>query len=331
MAPSHEARFTWSELLRCVGGPLVALSLFAGAMHLGAALGLLPPPRPALDVDRAILIHQAEASRRPQEAALVLLGDSSCLMDVSAVRLGERLGCGALNLGTLSYLDLPAQGSLLQAYVAANPGRLRMVVLLMHPTALRLQDPPGYYTGVLRDYWAGREHRGGRRLADRLEAWCGLTGFRERFVGRWLPIALPGDYGPAYGFTTDLWRQLTAQRGSLLDPGRFDARAEHGSAEYRLARRFEAESFAFRASVPTDVRLAVGITPTPASLALPNHAATCERMLHQWGEWIQADVVLTNLPAVMPQAFFASDTHLNAAGVRQFTDALAAQLKALGD
>jgi len=33
--------------------------LFAVVMQAGARLGVLPAPRPALDVDRTILIHQA--------------------------------------------------------------------------------------------------------------------------------------------------------------------------------------------------------------------------------------------------------------------------------
>ena len=39
----------------------------------------------------------AEASRRSHEADLLLIGDSSCLMNVSAVELGEALPPGRLD------------------------------------------------------------------------------------------------------------------------------------------------------------------------------------------------------------------------------------------
>ena len=80
---SHNCNFQWRDLVRLALPSLVPLAVFAALMHGAAALGLLPAPRPALDTDRTILIHQVEASRARQEAEVVLIGDSSCLMDVS--------------------------------------------------------------------------------------------------------------------------------------------------------------------------------------------------------------------------------------------------------
>src|SRR6478735_375432 len=75
---SHTCEFTPRDLLRLVGWPLVPLALCAVVFHLGARSNLLPAPRPALDTERTILIHQADAARQPREAELLLLGDSSC-------------------------------------------------------------------------------------------------------------------------------------------------------------------------------------------------------------------------------------------------------------
>ena len=112
---------------------------FASSLGRGHAPGgsLASPagPRPILDIDRTILIHQAEASRLRHGADVVFLGDSSCLMDFSAKDLEGWLPPDhrVLNLATLSYVDLPACAGLLRNYVAANPDRLRVVVLLLHP------------------------------------------------------------------------------------------------------------------------------------------------------------------------------------------------------
>ena len=118
--------------------PLGVIALFAVLLHLGAALHLLPPPRPTLDIDRTVLLHQAAASQSVQDANLLLLGDSSCLMNVAARPLGVWLpGVTALNLGTDSYLDPASYATLLRHYTATNRTPLRAVVLLMHPEALR--------------------------------------------------------------------------------------------------------------------------------------------------------------------------------------------------
>ena len=55
-------------------------------------------------------------------------------------------------------------------------------------------------------------------------------------------------------------------------------------------------------------------------------AATC---LRQWNEWIEADALLTNLPPTLPGVFFSPGAHLNQAGQRVFTQALAREIAPL--
>src|SRR5688572_13413646 len=88
---SHSYDFGPRDLLWLLGPPLIVVSVFAALMHLGAALRVLPKPRPTLDVDRTILIHKAEASKSRSDAQVILIGDSSCLMDVAARQLTELL------------------------------------------------------------------------------------------------------------------------------------------------------------------------------------------------------------------------------------------------
>src|SRR5687767_15988289 len=115
-------------------------------MHLAALFHVLPRPRPTLDVDRTILVHQVEASRSRQDMDVLLIGDSSCLIDVWAPQLTREIGRPVLNLGTLSYLDLNAYGTLLRLFTAANPNSPKAVVLLMHPEALRRPTAEPYHT-----------------------------------------------------------------------------------------------------------------------------------------------------------------------------------------
>jgi hypothetical protein len=324
---SHLYEFKWPDVLRTLAWPLVPVAAFAAAMHLGARTGLWPAPRPTLDVDRTVLIHQAEAARAPQDAPMVLLGDSSCLMDVSARQLTKELGRPVLNLGTLSYLDLSAHALLLRTYHQANPGRLRAVVLLMHPEALRRAPADSWQSRALRSFLEGADHTPAVGVGAVFARLLGFDICRGRLLARLLPSPLPGSFGRRYGFAPSLEQFLTANRGSAIDP---EARPPSGRAEYRLAPAYQASSAAFRRDFPAGVRLFVGITPVPAGFAGKDYTARHRAMLEEWRTWLKADAAFVDLPAVLPDALFAQKTHLNEAGQRAYTTRLAEALKRQG-
>ncbi|MBI5388031.1 MAG: hypothetical protein HZA90_25485 [Verrucomicrobia bacterium] len=321
---SHRYAFDRRDLVLLLGGPLVPIALFAVLMQGGAALGWLPAPRPALDVDRTLLIHQIEAARSRQEAEIVLVGDSSCLMDISAKQLSALLGCRVLNLGTHSYLDLLAYAQLLREHVAAHPRPPRAVVLLLHPEALRRVTPETYHSALFQSLLRGEDlpPLGGPR--ERIRQLLGLEAFRNRCLSRWLPAPLPGAYGRTYGFSRDLEKFLMRNQGSVLDPEPAPLR---GNSEYRLAPQIEAPSRLFRAAVPAGTMLVVGITPVPAEFAGRAYPGVHGPMLHQWSQWLQADAALVELPCTLPDRHFARVAHLNQDGVRLYTEALARVLK----
>ena len=320
---SHEYEFGVKDVLRLLGLPLIPLAVFAAVMHAGAMARVWPPPRPTLDTDRTILVHQADASRARQDADVVLVGDSSCLMDVSAKELSKRLGRRVLNLGTFSYLDLPAHARLLREFFAANPGRSATVVLLMHPEALRRVGPEEYHVAVLQNFLHGIDHCSSTSGHGQLVCLLGLEIFRGRMWSRLVPSPLAGAYGRRHGFSADLERFMEAAQGSLPDLETGEAK---GDANYQLAQTLEGASREFRAAMPPGARLFVGITPAPAGFVRANHPARSAEMLAKWSGWLRADGALTNLPATLPDGLFARTTHLNEAGVRVFTDTLAASL-----
>src|SRR5690349_7990585 len=250
---SHQTTFTRHDLLSIVGAPLFVAVLCAGLMHAGARWGALPRPRPAIDADRAILLHQVDAARG-RSADVVLIGDSSCLMNVSASQLSNRLKRSVLNLGTLSYLDLTAYAQLMQEHQKYH--KPAVVVLLMHPEGLRRLGSEAYHLAVLNTYLAGRDHSSTATPAAAFNAWAGVDIATGRLL-RWVPTPLRGDYGRYYGFTTDLEQYMSRHSGSALDPGREEFK---GNAEYRLAPTLEKASHAFRFIVPRSTRLLVGIT-----------------------------------------------------------------------
>jgi len=321
---SHVCEFAIKDLLRLAGLPLLPLAVFAVAMQLGAKFHLLPTPRPALDTERTILIHQAEASRSLQDAEVLLLGDSSCLMDVSARQLTEQLGRPVLNLGTFSFLDLNAHALLLREYARANAGRLRAVVLLMHPESLRRLSAEPYYNSVLTNFLSGHDHCQTATASERASCLLGVEIFQGRILARALPVPLPGAYGRRYGFTSDLETFLARERGSAIDP---DSKPFEGSAEYRLAPTLERASKSFRAAVPPGVKLLVAITPAPEHFAGPRYPQLHAELLRQWSQWLQADAALTNLPPALPEDSFVRTTHLKESVIPRYTEQLAGALK----
>lgn len=321
---SHTCEFRPRDLVTLLVWPLVPVASFALLMHGGSGLRLLPSPRPALDTDRTILIHQAEASRAPRDAEILLLGDSSCLMDVSAKLLSEELGCPALNLGTLSYLDPAAFAILLRQYTATNPGRLRAVVLLMHPEALRRAGAEPYQMAVLQDFLNGRDHFRTGNIAGQISFAFGVDIFKGRVLARLLPVPLGGRYGRHFGFNKNLEDFMTANFGSAVDPVVVPLA---GRAEYYLSPGLEKASRQFKSAVPAGVNLFVALTPAPEKFAGANFPQRQSELLRQWGEWLRADGVLADMPATLPDDQFASTTHLKPEAVPGYTRTLAASIR----
>jgi hypothetical protein len=313
---SHHYDYDVADIARLTAGPLVVALLFVIAVHAAAWLKIFPVPRPTLDVDRTILIHQAGTARRENPAQILLMGDSSCLMDVNARQLTRELGVPALNLGTLSFLSLDEYGALLRHYVAANPDRLRAVVLLMNPEALRRVGPEDYYVSVLNSFWADQDFCHAATFDDRLACWLGVEIVRGRIMARALPIALGGAFGRDYGFSRDLEAFMDDENGSVIDPVREKPR---GRAEFRLAPTLKLASRNFKASAPRGTKLLVGITPIPRIVGGSNYNEVRETMLKQWAGWLEADGVLGNLPAVLPEEDFARPAHLDGAAVPNYT------------
>lgn len=319
---SHIYQLHFREVVQYVVGPLLPLVALGAVMALLAQARLLPDPKPILDMERTIITHQVEAALSAHPADVILLGDSSCMMNISAPALQEALPGNppVLNLGTLSYLGLDAYKELLAAALR-NRKPPALVVLLMHPEALRLGESNPYYSEFLTSALEKRVMADPRR--SRIYQLAGTDALQARFLSRILPSPLQGEWALHFGFTTDLWHHLDDHQGSAVDPGRFDPAQARGNAEYRLAQSIKAASQQFRAALPDGTQLAVGITPSPKGFVLPSHDALCEAMLRQWSEWLRADLTLTHLPCSLPDEYFASNTHLTPAAAADYTKLLA--------
>jgi len=305
---SHKHLFLARELLSLLAWPVLVLAVFACGMRLGAWTNLLPRPRPALDLDRTILTHQAEASRSNHDAEILLIGDSSCLMNVDAQQLSESLGKRVLNLATLSYASLDTHRRLLLNYEEANPGEAKTIVLLMHPEALRLGAGNPYFDEIIKRYLAGEDQCGPNQSP--LLCAAGVSIFHSRVLSRALPPALPGEFGRYYGFASELWDHMSRHNGSSVDPRRYDPTQSKGSAEFRISDSMLASAKRFREGLPDRWKIVTGLSPSPSGFVSPNHADIWRNLLDEWSQALSADYTLANLPSSLPDADFATRTHL---------------------
>ena len=112
---------------------------------------------------------------------------------------------------------------------------------------------------------------------------------------------------------------MTANRGSA---GEADSVPLTGRAEYRLSPSLETPAREFKAALPPDAKLLVGLTPVPERFAGDGFYQQQRELLTQWGAWLGADALLEDLPASLPDEQFARTTHLKQSVVTAYTEAL---------
>lgn len=327
---SHVYRFPATTVPRIAARLLAAVLLLAVLLHTAARFGWLPDPAPA-DLDHTILSAKVELATRPgNDARIVLLGDSSCLMNVDARALADHLGRPVLNLGTLSYLDLASHADLYRRYEETRERPPDLVVLLMNPASLRRAEAAPGYREWLREELARRDLPSrpppGLVWTD-WTSWFGANLLRDRLAHRGMPPLLRGPFAPAYGTTRAVARRLLEERGSLRDPSRWDPRSSAGSAEYRLALGLEEAAREFRRRLSPRVPLVVGFTPVPVSLVSPAHSENLAALRSTWIAWLGNVPALAGLPEVLPDDRFATPSHLTPVAVPEFTRALAEAIR----
>jgi hypothetical protein len=291
------------------------LAAISALLHVAYRAGALTP-WPLLDMDRTILWQKLEMADRGEPADLVLLGDSSCLMDVDARAMAGRR---VLNFGTVSHLSLASHHLLLNRYLARAASPPSAVVILLHPDALRREESVPAVEAAFAAMQNGQLYADGRGFRVRLERWLGVAVLRQTLQARVLPVALSRGQGRRFGFTSVLRDELFANDGSLTATGRYQWAAGQGRAVYRVSGVTVEDS----AQLALDVPLMIGLTPIPASFAPPDYPAVAAQLRANWAKAFRAPVTPLELPAVLPDALFADRLHLNADGQKIFTARLA--------
>lgn len=291
----------------------VAVLLWAGGR---AQESPLPPPVGG----NVIVDEQMRRSHALEPVDVLILGDSSGLLGIDPVRLGERLGRDVRSLSAIG----PVRGTgfvhLLRNHLArATPPDA--IVLAIHPFSLmspwrQIMDLD--LTGVVE---AGRwpspgYFEGARAYLDQVA------------LGGWLDEPLPTAWGVYYGNASSLRRFLRNHRGGLVDPLPTISNVPDrvGSVQYTLhedGRALLEEMRDMLAGLDAR-RLFVLLTPVPSHMAREHPEETRDALLAE----VLAVLALSDeqglrLPHTLPASEMTGPTHASEAGRRTLTGHLA--------
>jgi hypothetical protein len=355
---SHSYDLRFSDWTRLLLPPLLA---FAGLVAVAQVIFRFESHRTggsSATLGDVILEEKARMSRSKSSANTVLIGDSSCLMDVSCDEI--RRACPELNcynLGTLSTLGLPRFSALLQSFLraqgladgiqpAAASGhapsepapRPKLVVLLISPEMVRTAYQPVIRPGSkIQDHQKRRlaAQETSARTSFELSHWLSaadtftaVSRIRTEVADALLEHPLPGRWGQIYGSLRGVRRYLVLHDGCAIDPSeRSEGPMAPPLKSAGLSPWFASQCKDFGKVLPPGIHLAVGLTPIPQSEAEPGYPQLCRNIVSQLKEALGADAGLTNLPPTLPDHYFSTSTHLNEMGARQYSHYLGRVLR----
>ena len=328
---SHQCLFGLRDLARLALPTLLVLAGLSAGLRIGHKLGWLPAVPISLDPETMVLAHQSLASHTGPPAEVIVTGDSTCLLGVDGLELSRALPgqARALNLALYIGLDLGVYGAVVSDFAAAHPGRVRVVVLLLTPTKLAGTATSEQGKAMWRQIQAAERSGEPPGKSAQGTDWLGAQLLREHVLSHWLATPLHGSGAAFFGFASEVDAYMGEHYGSPLSFGTFKALPGAARSEWTLVPEFEAETRAFRAQIPAGVKLCVGLTPGAAGASAPGEVPRRRALLEEWNRWMNADVLLTNLPPALPDVFFSGGGHMNAAGQKRFTHLLARELAPL--
>ncbi len=326
---SHDYELNPALLIRMLAPTVIGLAGLITFIHVGLMLDVLPDRRPPMNGDQFISHQRDEFTRSDDPAEVLIIGDSSALMGVDAVALGEWLPSRprVYNLGLFLGLPLDVYGEIAGDFIARHPGQVKAVVLLT--TSWRLTD--ALPVDVRLQYWRKLRARPDQPaspaapLHDRLLA---ISESTERFINRGLPFVAHQKIGAPYGGQLSAAKRLDQFNGSLVSTGTFN-RTGRETVTWDMDEAARDGGAAIRSGMPRDVNLIFGVMPMPETIGQADSAVGRETLMRAFDQSLHADELLSRLPVTMPDGFFSDRVHLNAGGQERFTRLLADALAKL--
>lgn len=280
---------------------------------------------PPLRLDDGGIRNQIKMANSPHPAQIVFVGDSTCWCGIDALQLSNELPghVPAINLSVFIWFNLNKYAQQAADFTRSNPHQVKWVVLLVCGPKL-CGNQERYDENIVWNSFKEEPHYHSFLGEDDF-----LSGslLGERWAQRIIPETLHGRGASFLGFNSELSKFMAAHNGSIFDFGEYvPIRNQKKIDPWHLEPAFEPACQAFRGKIAPDVKLAIGLTPAVLGTMTPGSQAHYQACLEQWGRWIHADLVLSNLPPTLPTFCFAPGGHLNALGQKMFTSAVAKEI-----
>ena len=304
-------------LARIAGPTIVAAAVVVGAAE---AWFRLDPSEVPTDLESIVLQAQQARARSIGAADLLIVGDSSGLMDVDAGRLAALIERPVESLAVIGFASPRGFAALLGEY--AKRAQPTTILLVMHGESLNLPEQTFSGLGLEEQAVSGRRRRpappgvGARRRLF------------ETLVAPLVDFPLPGAYGSYYGMGAELRRRLSLGHGSLVDPSQSWTAGQRIDYAFSVSDAVRTRLPAIDASVTFPATLNLIISPVPWSALNTVTAESRDRASVQVLEALGSRWRRIDTPVGLDDALFATLTHLNAHGRQQFTEQLAAALLA---
>lgn len=306
---------TAAIVVREFAGPALVAALLLSSL---GAWRKKHPTAIVSSVETVVVETQRRRSHTIADADVLIIGDSSALMNVDPRQLSEELSARVESLATIGFMGPRGYAKLLTNYSErAKP--IGSLVILMHPTSLAMSEEiivGGRYEQLVLD--DGPRADGNLFVEGRRELY-------NKWIDPAAALPLPGAYGRFYGWAETISRTIESNHGSMTDPHPADVVAK-GAPPSEISPAVATRIPDLKAAIArSGARAAcVGVTPIPARH--PFSEETYQRFIETFGEGLGVKTRLSELPAKLPDPYFASMNHMTPEGRRVYTALLARQL-----
>ena len=298
--------FSFKKILLFIIVIFANLSVLSFILRIALHLNLLPEFQPAIDIDRVVITSKIDLSKNLNQPDIIFLGDSSCLMNIDTKFIIQKTKLNAVNLGTLSFLNIDSYKKLL-ANISSKNKLPKIVCLIVHPELLRKTTFSDSHREVFESYNSKIQVNHNEYF---LNDYLSINIFKNRIYSK-MPIALNNNsFRDYYGFTTIMKNYIYNNHGSAVDPRKFKLEDNNGNTLYRINNQNLIALKNISVDLPKDVKLCLCLSPVPEELTGNNYADLINSMYNEIEANIE-NIKIIKAPYTYKGISFSTKTHLS--------------------
>ena len=274
----------------------------------------------------SLISTQIDRAETIRSLDILIIGDSSGLMDISPIILAQTLDRNVETLATIAYAGPRGIASILDRLSARNI-QPRTIILAFHAAGLpKLQEWSS---------WTDRVVHGPPKPISEFNPLKGALGKMNDLVSSTVFMPLEGDYGSYYGSSKNFENFIRRNHGGAIDPRPRDQGSDGIVDKLDWCCSFEMSDI-FRSELPI-LKTALDRFPTATIYILvsplPNRWATQQGVSNRKKAIFELasslglkQSAVLNTPGYMPAIEFVNPTHLHESAIPRFTQLIANEL-----